>query len=296
MPDGFLNILKPPGMTSHDLVQRVRRLVREKAGHTGTLDPAAAGVLVISLGRATRLSQYVQQLSKSYRAEFTVGITTDTGDAEGTVTDIVLPETLSQDRVQRALDHLVGELTMSPPSYSAARVQGRRAYELAREGHHVRPKARIVQVFGMKLVTFEDGVIPRIVVDVDCSTGTYVRVLAEMLGRQLDAAAYLSVLVRTAVGEFQIVDAITLTELAHDGVENHLLNPSEGLAHMPAVVVDERHLQAVQHGNRIVSSKQYSVGTTVRLIDLTGQLIAVGTCLKENDAIEIQPRTVLPLS
>ena len=294
MADGFLNLLKPPGMTSHDLVQAVRRIGGGKVGHTGTLDPAAAGVLVLSLGRATRLSQYVQQLPKSYRAEFTLGLATDSGDAEGIVTAVSDHKSLSQERLREALSHLTGELSMAPPAYSAVRVRGRRAYELAREGVRVQPAPRTVEIYRMELLAFECGPLSQVLVDLDCSSGTYVRVLADMFGQQLEASAYLSALVRTAVGSFSVDQTVSLAELEQDGVNRYLICPAEGLAHMPAVTVERDRLRAVQHGNRIEVEEKWPLDTLVRVLNPARSLVAVGMCLHEQDTFVIQPRTVLP--
>lgn len=294
MLDGFLNLLKPPGLTSHDLVEHVRRSIGGKVGHTGTLDPAAAGVLVVALGKATRLSQYVQSLPKSYRAEFTLGLGTDTHDAEGTLTDILMAVSPSLNAVREALAALTGELKMVPPAYSAAHVQGRRAYELAREGQHVELDSRTVEVYRADLVDFSEGCMPRLIVDVDCSMGTYIRSLAVMLGQQLGTAAFLSALLRTAVGGFTIEQAVTLPELDRNGLGPHMLSPSAGLAHLPARRLDNALANAVLNGNAIPGEQQWPVGTMVRLLGPGGDLLAVAECVHDDNTFTIQPRTVLP--
>ncbi len=250
MNDGFLNVVKPPALTSHDVVQKVRKLARTKVGHTGTLDPAAAGVLVLSVGAATRLSQYLLDLQKSYRAEFTLGITTDTHDAEGTVACSRPVRGLAVRSVRDTLAALTGEVEMIPPAYSAAHVGGRRAYELAREG--------------------------------------------KALGEELGCGAYLSALVRTAVGHHRIEDAATLPELESDGIEAHLIRPADALAHLPAVTLDDRRIAVVRHGNGISDGVERQPGAMVRLLAPSGALMALAEYIRDDHGSYLQPRTVLP--
>ncbi len=294
MNDGFLNVVKPPALTSHDVVQKVRKLARTKVGHTGTLDPAAAGVLVLSVGAATRLSQYLLDLQKSYRAEFTLGITTDTHDAEGTVACSRPVRGLAVRSVRDTLAALTGEVEMIPPAYSAAHVGGRRAYELAREGKAIALQPRKVSIYQMRMVEFHDGDFPQVVVDIDCSKGTYVRSLAAILGEELGCGAYLSALVRTAVGHHRIEDAATLPELESDGIEAHLIRPADALAHLPAVTLDDRRIAVVRHGNGISDGVERQPGAMVRLLAPSGALMALAEYIRDDHGSYLQPRTVLP--
>ncbi len=294
MNDGFLNVVKPPALTSHDVVQKVREMAGTRVGHTGTLDPAAAGVLVLAVGAATRLSQYVLDLHKSYRAEFTLGITTDTHDAEGTVTHSGPVRGLAVPSVRDALVGLTGEVEMIPPAYSAAHVGGRRAYELAREGKAIALQPRKVSIYQMRIVEFHDGDFPQVVVDIDCSKGTYVRSLAAMLGEELGCGAYLSALVRTAVGHHRIEAAVTLPELDSDGIEAHIISPADALAHLPAVTLDDRAIAVARHGNRVSDCVEREPGAMVRLLAPSGALIALAECVRDDRGSYLQPRTVLP--
>ena len=307
MTSGFLNVLKPPGLTSHDVVSDVRKLCGDaKVGHVGTLDPAAAGVLLVAVGPATRLAQYLETLAKSYRAVFTFGITTDSADAEGTVTRRKSASGVTEEAVTAALAELTGEISMVPPAYSAVHVGGRRAYELARKGHEVVVPARTVHVSRLQMLRFTgadctgadftDGEFPEAVVDVECSKGTYVRSLAVMAGERLGCGAYLSGLVRTAVGPHRLEAAATIAELAGDGVAAHLISPSEALAHLPAVSLEEAEVEAVRHGRHIPGRGRGIAGEMTRLVDATGHLIAVAECVDDAADTVLRPRTVLPKS
>lgn len=297
MTSGFLNVLKSPGLTSHDVVSDVRKLCGgAKVGHVGTLDPAAAGVLLVAVGPATRLAQYLETLAKSYRAVFTFGITTDSADAEGTVTRREPAATVTEEAVTAALAELTGEISMVPPAHSAVHVGGRRAYELARKGHEVVVPARTVHVSRLQMLSFTDGEFPEAVVDVECSKGTYVRSLAVMAGERLGCGAYLSGLVRTAVGPHCIEAAATIAELAGDGVAAHLVSPSEALARLPAVSLEEAEVEAVGHGRPIPGRGRGIAGEMTRLVDATGHLVAVAECVDDAADTVLQPRTVLPKS
>lgn len=212
---GFLNIDKPPGMTSHDVVARVRRLARQKrVGHAGTLDPAATGVLVVALGQATRLIEYVQdETRKRYTATVRLGVTTTTDDAEGEA--VVTRDVPEPDRVtiEAALQAFRGPIQQVPPMYSALHHQGQRLYDLARAGKTVDIPARTVYIYDLQLIEFAP---PLLTLDIECGKGTYVRSLARDLGEALGCGAHLAGLRRTAVGTFQIENAMTLDAL---GVE-----------------------------------------------------------------------------
>ncbi len=295
MTSGFLNVLKPPGLTSHDVVSDVRKLCGgAKAGHAGTLDPAAAGVLLVAVGPATRLSQYVETLTKSYRAVFTFGITTDSADAEGVVTRREPAAAVTAEAVTAVLAELTGEISIVPPAYSAVHIDGKRAYELARKGHEVVVAARTVRVSQLELIEFSEGEFPDAVVDVECSKGTYVRSLAVMAGEQLGCGAYLSGLVRTAVGPHRLEAAATIAELARDGVAAHLMSPSEALAHLPAVSLEDAEVAAVRHGRQIPACGRNITARITRLVDATGRLVAVAEYVNDAADAALRPRTVLP--
>src|SRR5215212_1679502 len=212
MLHGFLNIDKPAGMTSHDVVAQIRRAARQKrVGHAGTLDPAATGVLVVALGNATRLIEYVQDsTSKRYLAIVQLGTTTTTDDAEGTVLTTAAVPPLNRAAIEQALEPFRGEIMQVPPMYSALHHQGRRLHELAREGIVVERTARPVTIEQLELL---DWSTPLLTVNIMCSKGTYIRSLAHDLGESLGCGAYLQALRRTAVGTFLIEDAVPLHRL-----------------------------------------------------------------------------------
>jgi tRNA pseudouridine55 synthase len=209
---GFLNIDKPAGMTSHDVVTKVRRAAGQKrVGHAGTLDPAATGVLVVALGNATRLIEYVQDATtKRYLAIVRLGVTTATDDAEGEILATHPVPALDRAAIERAIEPLRGEIAQVPPMYSALHHQGRRLHELAREGIVVERAARPVTIELIELIECQ---LPLLTLDIMCSKGTYIRSLARDLGEALGCGAHLEALRRTAVGAFVIEDAVTLGAL-----------------------------------------------------------------------------------
>lgn len=241
--EGVLNVLKPPGMTSHDVVNFLRRksAVR-KVGHTGTLDPLAAGVLVLCFGRATRIAQFIQE-DKAYRAEVTFGIATTTGDALGAVAGNAALDGLDLAQLESVLAAFTGPGTQIPPMTSAVKVGGRKLYELARQGVEVPREPRPVEIYSLRLVgvRFKDTAHPRAIIDVECSKGTYIRTLCADIGARMGCGAYMSFLVRTAVGGFSVGTARTLEEigqLAQAGtLAGALLSIDAALSHLPVVWV-----------------------------------------------------------
>jgi tRNA pseudouridine55 synthase len=253
---GFLNLLKPPGPTSHDIVSHVRRLAGgAKVGHLGTLDPAAAGVLVLALGPATRLASIAGDGDKEYRAEVTFGIATDTLDAEGAVIMQADASRLTAAEVEAALAAFRGEIEQRPPMYSAVQKDGQRLYQLARAGRTIETPPRRVVIHRLELLRLTPGEHPRALMEVACSGGTYVRTLADDLGHALGGAAYLSFLVRTRVGPFAIADAVTFEELAaaieREGWGSALLPMDLPLQDLPEIVVDAEGAARLRHGNAI---------------------------------------------
>lgn len=252
MANGLLLIDKPSGPTSHDVVAAVRRGTREKrAGHTGTLDPLATGLLVVCLGAATRLSEYLLEKDKHYRARVRFGAATDTYDADGTVTATSAhrPEPAE---VEAALAHFRGPVLQRPPAYSAIKRDGQRAYDLARRGEAVSLEPRPVVIHALTLSAWAP---PDCDLDVHCSTGTYIRSLAHDLGQALGCGAHLAGLRRTAAGPFQVDAAVTLDDFRADcaaGVWTRWLRPMDAaVPEWAAVYLSEREARRVQHGNGI---------------------------------------------
>ena len=213
--DGFINVLKPTGLSSHDVVDIVRRIFKQKrVGHAGTLDPAAAGILPVALGRAARLVEYMEGADKSYRAEIAFGYATDTGDVYGDVIEsIPCPALPLEEELRRVMGQFVGEIEQTPPAYSAIKVGGQRAYDLVRQGAAVEIPTRTVRIDRLELV-HADAAHARILVDVDCAKGTYIRSLCTDIGAALGLPATMRFLLRTRVGGFVLADSYTLEELA----------------------------------------------------------------------------------
>ncbi len=251
-PNGLTIVDKPQGLTSHDVVARMRRLAdTRRVGHAGTLDPMATGVLVIGLGRATRLLGYVSGQDKAYAATIRLGVRTVTDDAEGDVTGTASAERVTEDEVRAGLAELSGDIEQVPSSVSAIKVAGRRAYTRVRAGEEVTIPARAVTVSALELLSLGRPTADLIDLDitVECSTGTYIRALARDLGSGLGVGGHLTALRRTRIGGFSIDEARTLDDLADSPV-------TFGLAaavrrSLPAVSVDAETARALGYGQRV---------------------------------------------
>jgi tRNA pseudouridine55 synthase len=296
--DGALIIDKPAGMTSHDVVARVRKIIGEKrVGHTGTLDPFATGVLVVLIGRATRLAQFLSGAEKEYQAVICLGFATDTGDMTGLplqrsfTTEAQRPSEVHREEIETALGSLCGEIEQTPPMYSAKKIAGKKLYEHARRGEEVeRQPVRItVREFeavprdGELLKQNDDGTCD-LAVRVVCSAGTYVRTLAESFGKRLGVGAHLAELRRTRAGQFKIADAITLDrlgEVAQAGsTPEVLISPDAVLVHLPVLKLSAHDELRVCDGIDLQIeapvADDWSAGQPVRMRNSRGQLIAVG--------------------
>lgn len=302
--DGVLNIDKPAGLTSHDVVAQVRRILHERRiGHTGTLDPFATGVLAILVGRATRLAQFLSGVEKEYEAVIRLGYATDTGDitgksipsregdlkAGGAMADPV--ERWSGDQIEAALESLRGEIDQVPPMYSAKKQGGRKLYELARRGEEVERKPVKVCVYKFEPINLATKPRPELLKDnrdgtfdfavrVECSAGTYVRTLAEDFGKRLGVGAHLAELRRTRVGNFQVRQARTLEQLQAHLIEGSLgsilIPPDEALARFPYVDLSGDEVRRVRNGLSVrFSQAVWSDGERVRMRDEKKNLIAV---------------------
>jgi len=274
---GFINLLKPPGITSHTAVAEVRRLLQVKTGHAGTLDPAAAGVLVICLGRATRLASFAADSPKRYRAEVTFGLATDTLDAEGRVTEESDASGLEEHALRSIIAGFTGEVEQIPPAFSALQVGGKRLYELARKGQQVSPQARKVTVHGIELIAFSPGQRATAMLDIRCGKGTYVRSLCADIGRALGQPAYVSFLLRTAVGDFRISESKTLEEVGQAVAEARpaelLLPPDEPLKGLAHTVVAPAEARLLINGSAV--RWDGPAAAMVRVYDRQGNLIAL---------------------
>lgn len=273
---GFLNIDKPKGITSHDVVTRVRRVARQKrVGHAGTLDPAATGVLVVALGLATRLIEYVQDDTlKRYHAVVQLGTTTTTDDAEGTIVETQPIPSLDTTMLETTLAQFRGTIRQVPPQFSALHHQGRRLYKLAREGTVVEIPARTVVIKELQLLAWEA---PFVTLDVLCHKGTYIRSLARDLGQALGCGGYLYTLRRTAVGAFDINQAVSLEQLERQEppttLTDVLIPPAVAVATWSKVTLDSTDEKRARNGQKLVlpdlTSDRVSAHTA------TGELVAI---------------------
>jgi tRNA pseudouridine55 synthase len=291
---GALVVDKPVGMTSHDVVQAIRNGTGlRRAGHTGTLDPRASGVLVILVGPAVRLSEYVSASDKRYQAIIRLGGSTDTYDAEGLVTPTKDPVNVTEAQFETALQTFVGEIEQTPPPYSAVKVQGRKAYEMAREGEEVELAPRKITVHHLEVLEWAP---PEVVIDVHCSSGTYVRSLANDLGVMLGCGAYLVGLRRTKSGRFSLRDSVPLRKLQEAFTAGnwyqYLIPAAEALGDWPAVELSPDEVEGVRHGHRVKVVGEPEV-TKVRGVSTQGELVALmEIVINEDGSREWQPKKV----
>jgi tRNA pseudouridine55 synthase len=290
---GVLVVDKPVGLTSHDVVQIVRKGTNiRRAGHTGTLDPRASGVLVILIGPAVRLSEYVSASDKRYQAVIRLGATTDTYDADGKIISTASLDRLTEEQFENTLDTFVGEIEQVPPPYSAVKVKGKKAYEMAREGEDVELAPRRINVYSLELLEWAP---PEAVIDVYCSSGTYVRSLAHDLGEKLGCGAHLIGLRRTKSGRFTLRDAVPLRKLREafeDGNwYQYLIPAAEALSDWPAVELTHDLVEAIRHGHRIPADDMVGIESSmVRGISEQGELVALMEYVE--GSAEWQPKKV----
>jgi tRNA pseudouridine55 synthase len=306
--DGILVIDKPVDWTSHDVVARVRRILREKRiGHTGTLDPFATGVLVILVGRATRLAQFLSGAEKEYAAVVRLGYATETGDLEGARRGETKPcDAWGATEIEAALKSVRGEIEQVPPMYSAKKIQGRKLYELARRGVEVERASVRVKVREIEAVETEGALLSRnedgtcdLRVRVVCSAGTYVRVLAESIGESLGVGAHLTELRRTRAGAFRVEQSVTLDrlgELAEAGAAGEVLTGmNAALAGLPSTHLTFEEARRVRHGAAVVAPRdapeRWLDGAPVKMSDAQEQLLAVGVYDARRGVV--QPRVML---
>ena len=306
---GFLNINKPTGISSYDVIRHLKRLLPrgEKIGHAGTLDPFATGVLVVALGHACRLIEHVQTQPKEYRAAIILGATSDTDDAVGVITPTPAGAAPGGDDIRRVLASMIGTIQQVPPAHSAVHVRGRRAYEMAREGEKVELAARPVEIHAIELLAYDW---PALEIHVTCGSGTYIRALARDIGRALGVGGYCRGLVRTRVGPFSLEQARGLEQVRP---LDDLISPLAAVAGLPTVQADEAQLRSLSYGQAIPAGVLADVGphafpqtagvkawrpagglrdatTSVAIVDERGGLAAMGRL--DAEAHMIRPTAV----
>lgn len=253
MLHGVIPVLKPAGMTSHDVVAQIRRYSGQKrVGHTGTLDPDVKGVLPVCLGQATRIAEYIQQMPKRYQGTLVLGVSTDTQDASGMILDRKEVAPLTSEEVDEVFAGFVGKVSQVPPMYSAIKVKGRRLYEWAREGKEVIRQPRDIHIYHLKRRGMTEGDFPCIHFDVECSKGTYVRTLCVDLGQALGYPAHMSHLIRTTSGPFVLQDSFSLEEIKEiasaDLWKDILVEPGDALVHLPSLIISKEDYIHVMNG------------------------------------------------
>jgi len=301
--NGVVNLLKPPGISSHGAVSIVRRILGvRKAGHGGTLDPGAAGVLPVFVGRATRLAAFAQEGDKAYRAEMTLGVETDTQDAAGDVVRVAADFSVPIERLEEAAASFVGEIEQTPPMASAVRVGGRRLYEYARQGVAVDRPPRRVRIYSLEILSVlpsgggkpqappprKLGPGDRVLLDVRCSKGAYIRTLCADIGAALGCGAHMSFLVRTRAGGLALEDATTIEDLEESAAQGApaLLPPDAGLEWLPVVRLSAEQCRSAIHGKRL---NLEAPGEWTRLYTPDGRLLGLARSLQG----WLHPRPVL---
>lgn len=296
--NGVINVMKPPGMTSHDVVAILRRITGiKKIGHTGTLDPNASGVLPVCIGRATKLADYLADMGKSYTCEMTLGASTDTQDTWGTVLEAYEGQLPTRASVLEAVSAMTGEIDQIPPMYSAIKVNGQKLYDLARAGKTIDVKSRKITVHSLEVLDSGNGDSPddrpkTYLLDIHCSKGTYVRTICHDIGHQLGCFGHMSFLVRTRSGMFQIKDSLTmetLADLGADGVEKILMPMDVALGYEPLRLNAEASIK-VRHGVKIDLSAWVEMPnqTHYNVYDHQGAYLGIGVAKPDSSSIMME--------
>jgi len=289
--DGLLIIDKPAGITSHDVVNRVRRaLSTKRVGHTGTLDPFATGVMVVLVGQATRLAQFIDKDEKEYEAVIRFGYETDTGDATGTpkgeVNDGPFPD---DEQITALLPRFRGQIEQTPPMYSAKKVDGKKLYESARKGIEIERMAQTVTISALEIIDRPDALpADSVTIRVSCSAGTYIRVLAEDIGRAVGVGAHLTELRRIRSGRFTIAEAVTLDTLAASPDPASMLLPVErAVEHLGEFVLHDDRVAKTRNGmSTRIRDADFEDTETLRLLSPDRELIAIGRYSSEESAVK----------
>ncbi|GAC1425801.1 MAG: tRNA pseudouridine(55) synthase TruB [Ktedonobacteraceae bacterium] len=279
--DGILTINKATGMTSHDVVAKIRKLLNQKrVGHAGTLDPAASGVLPICVGQGTRVAEYLSESGKAYQAEILFGTVTDTYDSEGAILRTHDTSSLTLSNIEEILPQFLGPQMQTPPRYSAIKLQGQPAYKRTRAGEEITLTARPITFYQLQILDWQT---PRLTLAIDCSKGTYIRALAYDLGERLGYGAHLSALIRTRSGPFTLSESVTLEQIAQaverNTVEQLLTAADTVLQHYPALHLDASTVERVLHGNPF--PYEAPPAELARIYDTHGQFLAIATWNEE---------------
>ena len=293
---GFLNFHKPQGMSSHDCVGAVRRLLGiKKVGHGGTLDPLAAGVLPIAVGRATRLLPYLPE-DKAYRAVIRFGLITTTDDLEGEILTQQAADRLTVEEIAACLPEFKGTIDQVPPAFSAIQVQGQRLYDLARKGRAVTPPSRVVTIHHLTVQHWQPGEQPELTLDIDCGPGTYIRSIARDLGDRVGTGATLAHLIRTRSGGFDLADGLSL-EAVTDLVEKQALelaDPAVALGHLPAIALSVDLARRWQQGQKFPPPMAIPPNHPYRVLnESSGDFLGIGQLEERDEGPILKAKMVL---
>lgn len=295
--DGILNLAKPSGPTSHDVVAQVRRFLKEKrVGHAGTLDPLATGVLVIAVGKATRILEYLVAQEKEYRAEMVLGRTTSTEDSAGNELTTADASHITREMVEAVIPQFTGKVMQVPPMVSAVKHEGKRLYKLARKDIVVERQPREISIYELEITSFTPGEHTTVGLRVVCSSGTYIRTLCADIGAALGVGGYMQSLVRTRVGRFCLensIDLQTLDRAAAEGFsDRHFISMDEALFEFPAVQVDADQESFISNGREIQVSGIGGQGSVVRIKSDDGNLLAIGRIELQGNSSIVKPEKV----
>lgn len=285
--NGIISVIKPPGMTSHDVVSHIRKQSGiKKVGHTGTLDPGAAGVLPICIGKSTKVVDFLMNDRKTYICELTLGNKTDTYDKYGEFIfdsdkeySNVTPEMFSS-----VLNKFKGEITQTPPSYSAIKINGVRAYDLARKGIDIDIPKRRVMIYNISMLKYD---LPRIMLEIECSKGTYIRSICNDIGEELGCGGYMSFLLRSATGAFNISNSYMLFEITRETIENLIVSPAKAID-FKNVYLSEKLEKKVLNGNqvKVENNGEYRENELVKVFISPNKFVAIGKVNKDILSIE----------
>ncbi|WP_230467202.1 tRNA pseudouridine(55) synthase TruB [Lujinxingia vulgaris] len=291
--DGLILIDKDAGMTSFDVVRRVRRLAgTRKVGHTGTLDPDATGLMGVVLGRCTKLANFLTLDEKVYAFEMVLGSATDTEDASGEVIEVAGWEHVTREAFEEAMAGFLGTIQQVPPIYSALKVDGKRAHALARAGEEVHLEARPIEIFELELMSFEP---PHVSMRVRCGSGTYVRALVRDLGKAVGSVAHTRSIRRISVGEFDLEQAYRLDELSEENFWEKVLSPARMVGSLDQVHIDDEQRRAVGFGQTILVAPELPMDAPIAVIDANDELVAIMARKESHDpqGSRLAPRRVL---
>jgi len=292
--NGILNIFKPKGISSYKVVKEVKNILNiHKAGHAGTLDPSASGVLLVCLGQATKIVQFITELRKYYQGEMTLGISTDSQDSEGKIIQRKeVKGDIDKKTFKRIFKKYEGTIIQIPPMFSAAHYKGERLYRLARKGIKVKRKPKEVKIYQLSLINFNQNKNPVVGFEVVCSKGTYIRTLCNDIGNELGCGAYLSNLIRKKIGNFNIEDSLSLEELKKDNTlgKKYFITIDSALKDLDKITVKKDEIKTVLNGGIILNKQIIKIGKEtevrdgkfVKIFDVQGNLLSIGISIRKS--------------